>query len=107
MLFMNEWEIEEVLDFTRSRATEIPNLFAAAEHLYDLMEWTNHNSDGWPYWSKPCQAAKKLQESLSRVRRNYIDGTLTDMTDAEFKAALRPIKAFYTRQGVAHSEVLR
>jgi hypothetical protein len=34
------------------------------------------------------------------------NGTLRDVSDADLKRALTPIKAFLTRQGAEHAEVL-
>ncbi len=88
MLFMNRWDIE---DAVRQHADD-PILGPASRTLHNLMEWTDNNSDGWPYWPKPCRAAKRLQE-LFQLRR------VDPVTVEEYKAALRPIKAFRTRQG--------
>lgn len=99
MLFLNEWEVEgrEV----RFNQGNTPVLGRGATYLGNLMRWTNSNSDGWPYWSKPCRAAKSLQELL------YDDGyDRQDATEAELRKALVPIKAFLTRQGVEHETVL-
>lgn len=92
MLYMNSYEIEEaVLRFGRG---DTPNLQQAALILERLRGWTNRNSDGWAYWPKPCRAAKRLQELLQEVDRYRP----VDCTEAELAAALRPIKAFLTRQ---------
>lgn len=97
MHFMNEYEIEEAL----WRFDGDPVLGPAAQTLANLVEWTNRNSDGWPYWPKPCRAAAKLQELLERSRlasiRSLASGDI--ITVAEYRAALRPLKAFRTRQG--------
>lgn len=100
MMLMNEYDI----DNARSRFAddETPNLFTAANTLYRLKEWTNDNSDGWPYWRKPSQAAKRLQELLQAADR--FDPQ--DCTDAQLKAALSPVKAFLTRQGVMHQTII-
>lgn len=81
-----------------------PNLQMAVLTLARLVEWTNANSDGWPYWRKPAAASKRLQETVSRYYfgRERLDA---DLTARDLKAACTPIRAFLTRQGVAHSEV--
>ena len=100
MMFMNEYEIEDAL--RRFEPTETPNLATAAAALARLCLWTNRNSDGWPYWSKPIRASAKLQTLINSVDR--FDPV--DASDKELRAALSPIKAFLTRQGVDHSLVI-
>jgi hypothetical protein len=90
MLYMNEYEIEHALD----RNGNDPVLGPASLTLWNLMRWTNENSDGWAYWPKPCRAAKGLQEFIQKY--SY---PCAYASPAEYKAALRPIKAFRTRQG--------
>lgn len=99
-MWMNEYDIEEALRLTAH--FELPNKRRAAEVLDRLKDWTNRNSDGWPYWQKPARAANKLMEliDLTAVRR-----TSEDCTEAELRRALVPIKAFLTRQHVDHVEV--
>jgi len=55
------------------------------------MEQTNEHSDGWAYWSAPLKAADKLMTLIESG----------DATEAQYKSALSPIKAFYTRRGNA------
>lgn len=107
---MNEYDVEEALDLFPE--DETPNLLAGARLLYRLVRWTNAHSDGWPYWSKPSTASVRLQTLLHdhtyAARFGYYQGTaerLHDVSEADLAATLRPIKAFLTRQGVAHSEV--
>jgi len=91
MRFMNEWDIQRVVAVYDRH----PILGPASKTLESLKNWTNENSDGWAYWPKPCRAAAKLMELLERDPR-YGEAVVTE---AEYKAALRPIKAFRTRQG--------
>ena len=84
--------------------TGLPNPGKAADNLDALREWADANSDGWAYWPKPARAAERAMRlidgatyaDLERMQR-------TDATDAETVAALRPIKAFLTRQGVGQA----
>jgi hypothetical protein len=92
MRYMNEWEIEEAVD----RFAGQPILGPATVTLQNLQRWTNSHSDGWAYWPKPCRAAAKLQELIEEA--HPFRGA-KQPTEAEYKAALRPIKAFRTRQG--------
>ena len=100
---MNGWEIE---DAARRFGPATPNLAAGAATLYRLRDWTDSNSDGWAYWPKPVRAAARLIGLLEDARLASLRGGWpTDITDAELTAALRPIKAFLTRQGVAYGEL--
>ncbi len=91
MLFMNEYEIQDAYN----RCGSHPVLASATETLRNLMDWTNQNSDGWAYWPKPCRAAKNLQELIGRYEKRQ------DVTVAEYRKALVPIKSFRTRQGAS------
>lgn len=93
---MNRWEIENL---QRRFGDEQPNARRGATVLNHLMIWTDRNSDGWPYWSKPSKAAERLMIELDRVK-NHGFADEVDLTDAELAGALRPIKAFLTRQKV-------
>lgn len=102
-MWMNEYEIEDSLRMTAE--FELPVARRGAEILSKLKDWTNDNSDGWPYWSKPSKAADKLMVALHSATGASYGGDNVDMTEAQLKAALTPIKSFLTRHGVAHSEV--
>ena len=101
MTWMNEYDIEDALRYTAIH--ELPNLRRGAEILSRLKDWTNNNSDGWPYWQKPSNAATKLMGYLEAARRNY-DGE--DISERDLRDALSPVKAFLTRQGVDHAKIL-
>ncbi len=96
MRYMNEWDI----DRAEARYAGHPILEPAVRTLRSLVDWTNRNSDGWAYWPKPCRAAAKLMEMIERdgTNRYFDDSERADVTVAEYRAALRPIKAFRTRQ---------
>lgn len=94
MRFMNRWDIEDAARYFEAH----PVLGPASVTLRNLMEWTDSHSDGWAYWPKPCRAAARLQELLEEnhpFRASYE----TTATVEQYKAALRPVKAFRTRQG--------
>lgn len=101
----NEFDIETATlqaceDFHR------PNLQAAVLTLHRLMDWTNANSDGWAYWRKPAAASKRLQEVVYREYcGRWENRSDADISLAELRGLHTPIRAFLTRQGVAHSEV--
>jgi len=92
MRFMNRWEVEEAAD----RHADDPILGPATQTLRNLMEWTDRNSDGWAYWPKPVRAAARLIELIEKSHPYH--WPREEVTLAEYKAALRPIKAFRTRQ---------
>ena len=58
MYFVNESEVEQLAD--EFNAEEFPNLARGAQTLNALMDWTNSNSDGWPYWTKPMKASASV-----------------------------------------------
>jgi len=98
---MNEYDIEEALRHTAM--FEVPVLRQGAEILSRLKDWTNSNSDGWPYWQVPGRAANRLMEALEQARRDRYEH---DISEAELKALLRPIKSFLTKRGVDHALIL-
>lgn len=96
MRFMNEWDIQNAVD----RWADHPVLGPASRTMANLMNWTNSNSDGWPYWSPPARAAAKLMEFIEGDGTiNFFHGTRADATPERYKAALRPIKSFRTKRG--------
>lgn len=109
MLFMNEYDIESaVLLWEREEAAATLRL---ARDLQRLAEWANANSDGWHSWPKPCRAAKALQQRLQDAESQYRGGLDLAIIEADSANArsrvLAPVRAFLTRHGVQHTEVLR
>lgn len=103
MTWMNRWEVAEAIE--QLDADVVPNAARGARILDRLMRWTDENSDGWPYWQKPSKAAAKLMAFVkTAVDSGYHDDW--DMTEAELRSALTPIKAFLTRQKVDHSLII-
>ncbi len=106
MRYMNDYDLDSAE--RRYDPREVPNRARLTATVSALRDWTNHNSDGWAYWPKPCRAAARAIELIDSTTNAENDRReATDATAAETAAALRPIKAFLTRQGVAHEEVLR
>jgi hypothetical protein len=96
MRFMNTWDIDDA----RKRYANHPILGPATRTLDNLRDWADDNSDGWAYWPKPSRAAAKLQEMIERDGTSkYRFGDRDDVTAAEYRKALSPIKAFRTKQG--------
>jgi hypothetical protein len=91
---MNDWDIAEA----RARYAAHPILGPATQTLANLRDAANDNSDGWAYWPKPARAAAKLMELIEP------DGLrpweTPDVTAAQLRKALAPIKAFRTRTGI-------
>lgn len=99
-MWMNEYEIENAAN--RYNA-DTPNLEHAARTLVKLVNWTNSGvSDGWPYWKAPGRAANKLMNLIQAQPR----WDAVDITDAELRKALTPLKSFLTRQGVDHDLII-
>lgn len=97
MRFMNTWEIADA----REQYAGHPILGPATQTLANLEDWTNSHSDGWHIWPKPTRAAARLMELIQRDGGAHTwaaERERQDVTAAEYKAALRPIKAFRTRQ---------
>jgi hypothetical protein len=101
MRYMNDY------DFARAYRTHAdqPNRLRVLRTVDNLRDWADRNSDGWAYWPKPCRAAARAIE-LVVGDGTYAADQRPDATDAEVAAALRPIKAFLTRQGVDHATIL-
>lgn len=95
MRFMNRWEVEAAV----SMHADHPILGPATQTLDNLMQWTDCHSDGWAYWPKPVRAAAKLIELIEKNHPYH--WPREEVTLAEYKAALRPIKAFRTRQNAS------
>lgn len=105
MLWMNEYDVEDAM--RQFAGDEV--MGPATMTLYHLMDWTNHNSDGWPYWQKPSRAAASLMTLITgeqnRVRRRDPRDP-QGPTAADVRKAYTPIKAFLTRQGVISSPIV-
>ena len=101
MRFMNDFDIEMAC----RRYAHQPNRLEVIEAVDALRVWADRNSDGWAYWPKPARAAARAMEAIEG------DGTSAawdrdDLFPGEVTSALRPIKAFLTRQGTSLGKVL-
>ena len=87
-----------------------PNRAFLVRVVIALYHWTNANSDGWPYWTKPRNAARKaighIESTTYEANRQQ---ELLDVSDADTAKALVPIKSFLTRQGytLVGAEIVR
>ena len=100
MTWMNEYDVEDAV--AKWRVETHPNLAAASLTLMNLVKVTNRNSDGWPYWRKPANAAKRLMDLITGDGTwAYNSAERADITVAELRAAYRPIKSFLTRNDLS------
>lgn len=104
-MFMNDHDIQQA-KFILCGDGQTPNLGEGIAVVENLKDWADANSDGWAHWQKPQRAAAKLTEALSKaVTEHYSGGEPVDVTEAELRKLLSPIKRFLTTQGVDHGEV--
>jgi hypothetical protein len=98
MKWMNHYEIDEAA----LRYRDHPILGPATQTLGNLVIAADQNSDGWCYWPKPARAAARLMELIERdgTSKYRFDRDRVDVTVAEYRKALVPIKAFRTRSGL-------
>ncbi len=97
-MWMNEYDVEDAFRRWVPLADEFPNLASAAITMTNLVYWTNNNSDGWPYWKKPSRASQKLQDLLTEAEVAFRRSPdVEDISDADYKKALTPIKSFRTK----------
>lgn len=102
MRYMNDYDLESAV--RRYGRGETPNRLALALVVANLAHHTNYVSDGWAYWSKPCRAAAKAIELIeSTAYPEYERRQHEDITDAEMRAAVRPIRSFLTRHAHVYS----
>lgn len=87
MLFYNDYDIAQAVQ----RFALHPVLNKAARMLAAVAHDADCNSDGWHSWPKPARACKALMTLLEAGRNNAV------VSDADYRKALAPIKAFYTR----------
>lgn len=100
MRFMNDYDLDQAVSrFTR--ATK-PNRLALALVVRNLAEWADNHSDGWAYWPKPARAADKAMALIeSRTWAENEAQEAEDITDAQMREAVRPIRSFLTRTGAS------
>jgi len=102
MKFMNDYDLQSAI--RRYTQGSTPNRLAVALVVSNLAEETNWVSDGWAYWPKPCRAAKNAIELIeSTAYPEYERRQREDITDAEMRAAVRPIRSFLTRHAGIYS----
>lgn len=85
---MNEYDIDRAAE----RFASHPVLGSATKFLVQYRDQVNQHSDGWAYWGPPVKAASKLFTLIENP---------DTATIARLRAAIAPIKGFYTRRGNA------
>jgi hypothetical protein len=93
MPWMNQVEIE----WAASQHHDCPNVRKGVRLLKRLMEAVNSQSDGWPYWKAPAQAAEKLT-ALLQSAGNLQCGTHGRISAADLRKAITPIRSMVIRQ---------
>lgn len=88
MKFYNDLDIEMAV--RRYYGHQV--LSKAARLLAAVAEDANNNSDGWHSWPLPCRACKQLITLIEAGDTGNIP-----LMEHQFRKALAPIKAFYTR----------
>lgn len=96
MMFMNEYDLDHAVD--RFLRATLPNRLAVALVVRNLAVETDWVSDGWAHWPKPSRAAARAIALIeSRTYAENEAQEANDITDAEMRAAVRPIRSFLTR----------
>lgn len=104
MRYMNDYDLTRAHRVAIRRET--PNRLALVRTVANLADWTDEHSDGWAYWLPPRRAAQRAIAEIVGDGTNAADDR-PDTTDAELKAALRPIKSFLTKHRVDHAVIIR
>jgi hypothetical protein len=98
MLYMNDYDRAYAL--RRFGRGNTPRRHLLATLVDALADWADHNSDGWAYWLAPRRAALRAMELVKSTTNDANDAQeRQDCSEAEYKAALRPLKTFSTRHG--------
>lgn len=95
MLFMNDFDINRAARVLR----DDPAGSEAVRQVALLRDWANANSDGWCYWPKPVNAAKGVIQLINAAVDAFYAGSTPKVDPAALRKALRPVRAFRTRQG--------
>ena len=103
MKHMNDCDIH--MAQRRFRRGGTPYRAALVFTVTELRNWADNNSDGWAYWCKPVQAAQRAISHIASTTNEENDRRAReDISPEEFKAAIRPIKSFLTRQNVSDAD---
>lgn len=76
-----------------------PNRAHVARVVRNLATWANENSDGWAYWPSPRRAAANaVGEIHAYTTVERVAQEQKDISEAQVRRLLAPIKAFTTKQ---------
>lgn len=92
-MWMNQSEIE----WAANQHHDCPNVRKGVRLLLRLMQAVNQQSDGWPYFKAPAQAAEKLM-ALLQTAGNLNCGTHGTIAAVDLRKAVTPIRSMVTRQ---------
>lgn len=95
MRYMNDYDLESAR--RRFIGESMPNRLALTMVVDNLRVWADDHSDGWAFWRKPARAASSAMALID----SHTFRERSDVSDAEMRAAVRPIKAFLTRERVS------
>lgn len=99
MTWLNRYEVEDYI--RRAQHHHYPIAEKACLILNELVRWTDSHSDGWSSWPKPGRAAAKLMDALYyRFGSAWDKRIQRDLTEAELRTLLTPIRSFLTRHNV-------
>lgn len=101
-MWMNEGEIDEMLDFVRDEA---PDFLRYAQYLSDWRDVVNQNFDGWPYWKAGGAAASRLTHALMALKAAKQFGNVEAPEEIDFRKGLSAIKACATRFSLSAPEL--
>jgi hypothetical protein len=96
-MWMNEWEIDEMVDFTAARMQQYAPY---AKYLGEYRDAVNQVSDGWVHWRAGSKPADKLSGLLQQAKTAFIERSEFP-DEALFRKALSPMKAAATKHGFA------
>jgi hypothetical protein len=98
--YLNASEMDQAV--SRFIKATKPNRLALALVVRNLAEWADEHSDGWAYWQAPRRAANEAMGHIeSTTNAANVRQDTHDITDEQMRAAVKPIRAFLTRQRVS------
>lgn len=100
MRYMNDYDVILAL---QACDPSRPVLSKAVRFLADFKDEVDSHSDGWCYWRAPVVAARRLIELIPLP---YGIRAASDITEAQYRYALVPIKSFFTQKGKAAGMIL-
>lgn len=97
MIWMNRSEVDAACEWHRGK----PVIGEATQILSRFVELIDENSDGWSSWKSPIKAAQRLMTLIRSQDPRGRSVAPPELTEADLKKALQPIKAFCTRKNLS------